>query len=247
VAVRDRSPVAACILAAAIPTLAFASPESASATAAVSQFSVSPSTIQAGGHPRLRMSIAFSEPTGLSAVALHLPAGLTAQARAIPFCSRKSLLADFCPRSSKVGTIDAMAVAYGLELPVTREIYNVRPWPTERLRLGVPIVPSYTGAGVAAELPVTARAGDGGLDMAIAGLPSDVSGIPVRLEKIGFSIKGTARTRIKKRFRMRAFLTNPRSCSAATSMVDITLNDAAVTTLTASSSFTPSGCARSRP
>jgi hypothetical protein len=157
------------------------------------------------------MSIAFSEPTGLSAVALHLPAGLTAQARAIPFCSRKSLLADFCPRSSKVGTIDAVAVAYGLELPVT------------------------------------ARPGDGGIDMAIAGLPSDVSGIPVRLEKIGFSIKGTARTRTKKRFRMRAFLTNPRSCSAATSMVDITLSDAAVTTLTASSSFTPLSCAGSRP
>jgi len=115
----------------------------------------------------------------------------------------------------------------------------------ERLRLGVPIVPSYTGTGVAAELPVTVRPGDGGLDMAIAGLPSEVGGIPVRLEKIGFSLKGTARTRIKKRFRTRAFLTNPRSCTAATSVVDITLNDGAATILTASSSFTPSGCAGS--
>jgi hypothetical protein len=244
-ALRDRSLVAACILAAAILTIAFTSPESASAT--ISRFSVTPSTIQAGGHPRLQMSIAFSEPTALSAVALHLPAGLTAQSRAIPFCSRKSLLADFCPSATKIGTIDAVAVAYGLELPVTREIYNVRPRLTDRLRLGVPIVPSYTGPGVAAELPVTARPEDGGLDMTVAALPSDVGGIPVRLEKIGFSLKGTARTRIKKRFRTRAFLTNPRSCTAATSVVDITLNDAAATTLSASSAFTPSGCAGSQP
>jgi hypothetical protein len=244
-ALRDRSLVASCILAAAILTIAFTSPESASATAAISRFSVTPSTAQAGGHPRLQMSIAFSEPTTLSAVALHLPAGLTAQARAIPFCSRKSLMADFCPNSSKVGTIGAVAVAYGLELPVTRDIYNVRPRPTDRLRLGVPIVPSYTGAGVAAELPVTARPEDGGLDMTVAGLPSDVGGIPVRLEQIGFSIKATARTRIKKRVRTRAFLTNPRSCAAATSVADVTLNDAAATILTVSSSFTPSGCAGS--
>ena len=72
---------AACILATAILTTALGSAESASATATVSRFSVSPSTSQAGGHPRLRVSIVFSEPTGVSAVALHLPAGLTAQPR----------------------------------------------------------------------------------------------------------------------------------------------------------------------
>jgi hypothetical protein len=244
---RTDARVAAWILAAAILTTALASTESASATATVSRFSVTPSTIQAGGHPRLRLSIVFSEPTGLRSLALHLPAGLTAQPRAIPFCSRKSLLADFCPRQSKVGSIEAVAVAYGLELPVTREIDNVRPRPTERLRLGVPIVPSYTGTGVAAEIPVTERPGDKGLDMAISGLPGEVGGIPVRLEEIGFSIKGMSRTRIKKRIRTRAFLTNPTSCTAATSVVDVTLQDVPATTLTASSSFTPSDCTSSMP
>ncbi len=230
-------------LAATLLTAAFANTGFAQAAVTIARFSVTPSTIQAGGHPRLRLSIVFSEPTGLSALALHLPAGLTAQPRAIPFCSRKSLLADFCPGTSKVGSIDAVAVAYGIELPVTREIYNARPRPTERLRLGVPIVPFYTGSGVAAELPVTERPGDKGLDMAVAGLPSQVSGIPVRLEEVGFSIKGMARTRIKKRIRTRAFLTNPTSCTAATSVVDVTLNDLPATTLRASSSFTLSGCA----
>src|SRR3954447_268753 len=162
-------------LAAMLLIAAFANMGPAQAAVSVARFSVTPSTIQAGAHPRLRVSIAFSEPTGLSALELHLPAGLTAQPRAIPYCPRKSLLADFCPRSSKVGSIEAVAVAYGIELPVTRKIYNVRPRPTERLRLGVSIVASYTGRGVAAEIPVTERPGHRGLDMAVAGLPSEVS------------------------------------------------------------------------
>jgi hypothetical protein len=233
-------------LAATLLIAAFALTASAQAAVTLSHFSVTPSTIRAGGHPRLRVSIVFSEPTGLSAIALHLPAGLTAQPRAVPFCSRKSLLADFCPGPSKVGAIEAVAVSYGIDLPVTRDIYNARPRPPERLRLGVPIVASYTGTGVAAEIPVTERPGDKGLDMAVAGLPSEVGGIPVRLKEVGLSIKGMSRTRIKKRIRKRAFLTNPPSCTAATSVVDITLQDVAATTLTTSSSFTPSGCGSSR-
>ncbi len=231
------------ILAATLLTAALANTGSAHAAVTVARFSVTPSTIKAGGHPRLRVLIVFSEPTALGALALHLPAGLTAQPRALPVCSRKSLLADFCPRSSKVGSIDAVAVAYGIDVPVTREIYNARPRPTERLRLGVPIVPSYTGLGVAAEIPVTERPGDKGLDMAVAGLPSEVGGIPIRLKEVGFSIKGMSHTRFKKRIRKRPFLTNPTSCTAATSVVDITLHDLPATTLTASSSFTPTGCA----
>jgi hypothetical protein len=95
--------------------------------------------------------------------------------------------------------------------------------------------------GLAAEVPVTERPADKGLDMAFTGLPTEVGGIPVRLKQFGFSIKGVSRTRIKKRIRKRAFLTNPTSCTAATSVVDVTLPDVAAS-LTASSSFTPSGC-----
>jgi hypothetical protein len=214
----------------------------AEAAVTVTRFSVSPSTTQAGGHPSLRVSTVFSEPTAIRDLALHLPAGLAAHPRAISFCSRKSLLADFCPPRSKVGSITVVAVAYGIEIPVMQTIYNLRPQPTERLRLGVPILASYTGSGVAAELPVTERPQDKGLDMALAGLPSEVGGIPIRLKEVGFWIKGMSRSRIKKRVRKRAFLTNPKSCAAATSVLGVTLNDALSTTLTASSSFTPSEC-----
>jgi hypothetical protein len=135
-----------------------------------------------------------------------------------------------------------VAVAYGIELPVKRDIYNTRPGATERVLFGVPIVASYTGTGVAARLPVTERPQDKGLDIAIAGLPSEVGGIPIRLKGASLWIKGVSRTRTRKRIRKRAFLTNPMSCTPARSGLDVTLHDTPATTLTASSAFTPSGC-----
>ena len=85
------------------------------------QFSVTPSTTQAGGHPNVRISTVFSEPTGLKDVALHLAPGLTANPAAIPFCPRWRL-ANLCSVSSKAGSIRIVAVSYGFELPVTRAI-----------------------------------------------------------------------------------------------------------------------------
>jgi hypothetical protein len=211
----------------------------ATAAVTVTGFSATPSTTRAGGHPNLKVSTLFSEPTTISGIAIHLPAGLRADSRAFPFCSRKRLLLNFCPRNTKVGSLGAVAVAYGLELPVTTSIYNVRPSPTERVRFGVPIV-GATGTGVAAELPVRERPADKGLDLALAGLPSEVAGIPVRVTKLELSLKGVARRKVRKRIRKRPFLTNPSSCAPATTGLDVTLHDA--TALTASSSFTPTGC-----
>ena len=218
----------------------FAGAGSAAAAVTVASFSATPSTTQAGGHPNLSLATAFSEPTTLSGVALHLPAGLSAQPGAVPFCPRKRLRANFCPRATRVGSITVTAVLYGIELPVTKDIYNVRTRAGERLRFGVSILPSYTGRGITAELPLDERPLDKGLDVAVAGLPSQVAGIEVRIKEVRLFIKGISRTRIKKRIRKRAFLTNPATCTPATTSLDVTLHDA--TALNATSSFTPTGC-----
>jgi hypothetical protein len=64
---------------------------------AVSRFSVSPSTTQAGSHPNVSVLLTFDPPSDdVRQIALHLPAGLNADARAAPFCSRSRLLADLC-------------------------------------------------------------------------------------------------------------------------------------------------------
>jgi hypothetical protein len=78
--------------------------------------------------------------------------------------------------------------------------------------------------------------------VAITGLPSEVRGIPIRVKELHLSIKGLSRTRRRETIRKRPFLTNPVSCAPATSVLNLTLQDAAATALTASSSFTPTGC-----
>jgi hypothetical protein len=175
-------------------------------------------------------------------VSLHLPAGLTANPGAIPFCARKWLVRNLCSSKSKVGSLTVTAVAFDLELPVTRSFYNISPVARERLRLGAPLLGTYSRPGIAAELPVTERPGDKGLDMTVAGLPSEVGGYPVRLKNVSLRIKGVARTRVRKRLKERPFLTNPLSCAPATSVLAVTPHDAPAAPVTTSSSFTPSGC-----
>jgi hypothetical protein len=208
----------------------------------ISRFSVAPSTTQAGGHPNLSVSFSFAEPSTVRDVSLHLPAGLTANPGAIPFCARKWLVRSLCPSKSKVGSLTVTAVAFDLELPVTRSFYNISPVAHERLRLGAPLLGTYSRPGIAAELPVTERPGDKGLDMTVAGLPSEVGGYPVRLKDVSLRIRGVARIRVRKRLKERPFLTNPLSCAPATSVLAVTPQDAPAAPVTTASSFTPSGC-----
>ena len=208
----------------------------------VSSFSVAPSTTQAGGHPDLSVSFSFADPSTVRDVSLHLPAGLTANPGAIPFCTRKLLVRSLCAPKSKVGSLTVTAVAFDFELPVTRSFYNIRPVALERLRLGLPLFGTYSRPGVAAELPVTERAGDKGLDMTVAGLPSEVGGYPVRLKNVSLRVRGVARIRVRKKLKERPFLTNPVSCAPATSTLVVTPQDAPAAPVTTASSFTPSGC-----
>ena len=90
--------------AAALVALFVATP--AHAALNVSAFSLTPSTTKAGGHPDLTVSESFDPPTSdVKQIVLHLPAGLTANARAAPFCRRSRLVDDLCPLQTKVGKV----------------------------------------------------------------------------------------------------------------------------------------------
>jgi hypothetical protein len=217
-------------------------PAAVHAAPGLSSFSLTPSTTQAGGHPNVALSFSFGEATtGVTAVAVHLPPGLSANPRAFPFCSQGRLVRDMCPAKSKVGSLRVTAVAYGFEVPVTSDIYNVAPVARDRVRLGVPIFVSYSGPGLTVEVPVVERP-DTGLDLTVTGLPREVAGMPVRLKNLTASIRGAARTRVKKKVKRTPFLTNPGSCSPATSVLEVTVQDMPASPLTSSSAFTPSGC-----
>lgn len=235
---------AAVSITAVLSLLAIASP-SAQAAVEVSHFSVTPSTTQAAGHPNLRVAIRFTEPTtGLKDAVLQLPKGVGFNPRAIPFCSRKRLLADLCPSKSKVGTVTVVGLVWGFELAVTRRIYNLRPSPSESVRVGVSVFGSLSRPGVAIELPLTKRP-DGGLDMAVREIPREVNGVAIRVKEIAFWFRGVARVRVRNRVRTTAYLTNPASCEPARSVLEVRSHDAGAQPVVRTSAFTPTGCGAS--
>ena len=214
----------------------------ADAAVAVSRFAVTPSTTQAGGHPTLEVAVAFEPPTSdARAIALHLPAGLTANPRAAPFCPRGRLLSDLCPLETRIGKVTLAGEALGIQAEAQRNIYNLKPTTGQRLRLGVSLFGSFSRGGFALVLPVTSRPADGGLDMAIAGPPREVAGYEIKIREVDLRIQGVVRRRTKRRVQRRGLLTNPRSCQPASSLLEV-FSDAPAATVTATSVFTPTGC-----
>jgi hypothetical protein len=215
----------------------------AHAAPSVSAFSVKPSTTEAGGHPNLVASVAFSPPTAdIKELALHLPAGLTANANAAPFCSRRLLVAYLCPLSTKVGRVGLTVVAFGLEAEAVRNIHNIKPSGEERLRLGISLVGTVSRGGAALMLPVRARPEDNGLDIAVAGPPREVAGYQVNVKAVSFELRGTIRARVGGRVRRRALWTNPRGCSPANTVLEVTSREGPPNTVATVSTFTPTGC-----
>jgi hypothetical protein len=227
--------------AAAVIGLLLAAP--AQGTLNVSTFSVTPSTTKAGGHPDLAVSESFDPPTAdIKQILLHLPAGLTANPRAAPFCRRSNLVADLCPMRTKVGEVRLVGIAFGFEAEVARNIYNLKPSGPEALRLGVPLFGSVSRGGAALVLPVTERPRDRGLDVAVAGPPREVSGYSVKLKQVTFRLKGSVRARIRRKLRRRALLTNPVSCGPASTTLDVVAYEGPPPTVTKVSTFALTGC-----
>jgi hypothetical protein len=213
------------------------------AAVTVSRFALTPSTTQAGGHPTLDIAVVFDPPTSdVRGISIHLPAGLTAEPRAAPFCPRGRLLSDLCPLETRIGKVTLAGEALGFRAEAERNIYNLRPSVGQQLRLGVSIFGSFSRGGLALILPVTARPGDGGLDMAVAGPPKEVAGYEIKISEVDLKLRGLVRRRTKGRVRRRALLTNPSSCQPATSVLEISSSAGLPATITQTSSFTPTGC-----
>jgi hypothetical protein len=229
------------LAAAALMALLLAAP--AQAALNVSSFSMTPSTTEVSGHPDLTVSETFDPPTSdIKQIVLHLPAGLTANARAASVCRRSYLVADLCPLQTRIGKVSLDGIALGFEAEVERNIYNLKPNGPEALRLGVPLFGSVSRGGAALVLPVTQRSGDHGLDVGVAGPPREVGGYPVALKQITFRLKGSVRARIKGRSRRRALLTNPASCGPASTALDVFAYEGPPPMVTKVSTFTLTGC-----
>ena len=141
---------------------------------AISSFSVTPTTTQAGAHPNFTTSIAFSghgggtSPTAgddVKDLMTHLPPGLLANPEAVPRCSNATFvtptpawIADFleqvassCPPETIVGWGEFRVRAFPHVSPAANHVaygnvYNLEPLGSEVLRLGTVPRQGDTGA-----------------------------------------------------------------------------------------------------
>jgi hypothetical protein len=236
------------VLAACTCGLALAGAASAAVT--VTDFSVTPSTTQAGGHPNVRISTGFAlSPTDddVRDVTVRLPKGLVGNPNATPKCSSAQFVADACPASTAVGSVQVTADATVLLVTSTvvsnGTVYNLAPAGSEPARLGIMVRPDPIGpvniqrialVGVARIGPETGYA----LETSFANQPreaqSDAGAVPLAIRRIDLTLKG--------RPGATPFTINPSSCGAATSTATAASYDAPGTPSSRSSSFAPTGC-----
>jgi hypothetical protein len=215
----------------------------------VPNFSVTPSTTQAGGHPDLTVQIdrTGADTEDIRDLYLDLPPGLIGNTTTVGACTDAAFNADSCPANSQVGSVSAVAAAVGLSLPpTTGSIYNLMPGPTEPGAIGIVLRP--TGAPLAIS-PVFIRGSinvvpngpdDVNLENVVLNQPRQIfllGLIPVDITVNSLTLTlNAAGTLAPGTF----FLTNPTSCIEAVSKARvISYLDQEVSK---ESSFTPTGC-----
>jgi hypothetical protein len=214
----------------------------------ISDFTVTPSTTQAGAHPDLTVSLTRTgtDDEDILDQIIDLPPGMIGNPEAVDKCSEDDWLADTCPASSQVGTVTSIASAAGMDLPpVNGSVYVLDPNDGEAGALGIILRP--TGSPLAIS-PVYLRASivpvkvgdDYTLRNLILNIPNQVfvlGTIPVdiTINSITLTLNG-AGTHGPGSF----FLTNPTGCTPATTKLEVVsyLNQ----TVDKEASFTPTGC-----
>jgi hypothetical protein len=178
------------------------------AAPARADFSVTPSTTQAGAPANIAIHATFA--SSPSHVALHLPPGLVGNPSAAPRCPLATFRSGTCPGASQVGTASATSGLFSL----SGGVFNLEPEPGEPARLG--ITTELLGLFPLArnEASVSLRP-DGGLDSTIASLQADgldVDALDLTLDS--------------------SFMTMPTSCIPATTTIDADTTQSATFTPT---------------
>ncbi|MBJ7353481.1 MAG: hypothetical protein JHC98_01530 [Thermoleophilaceae bacterium] len=207
-------------------------------------FTASASSYVANAHPTLTMNIARADKSKqLKNLAIHLPAGLTANTGSVPQCTQASATAATCATTqptSQVGTIPSTTIGSGTETyNVTGgKIFAVVPNATEpaRFQAIIPVVVGpYNLGNLSVPISGSLRSSDYGIDLATT-LPTRYEGIAVRIQTMQMIINGTVNSQ--------NYMNNPSKCTAGTISADFTAADATPDSSTAnnSSAYTATGC-----
>ena len=186
-------------LASPLLVLLLAAPAPALAGVTLTEFKVEPSSLQAGGHPDVKITQAIA-PTGSDDVKdtfTRLAPGLLGNPQNAALCSSQQLRsAAGCPEDSRVGSVVVTARLGPLYLPpdlaVQGVVYNLRPTGGEPARLGLEL--DAAGNKTYLEAPVVLRPGpDGvGLETLFADQPRDAGGLDIQIRRVELTFDGQA-------------------------------------------------------
>jgi hypothetical protein len=231
---------------------------SAQAAFTFSSFDSVPSTLQAGGHPNLKMSVktdaAKGDQTGddLKSLSIDLPAGMRLNGEAVSSantCLATKFQTDACPPASQVGSLSVTARKLGFNFSMPGSIYKLAPEGTNIITFGFILRPSGFQRILLKSTKVTGgttvRTGldrDYGITLAVDGLPRVVTTTRGQTTAITIaSIDATFNAKTGSTQSGAFFTFNPTRCTAATTAA--TVGSYAGVSSAKSVSFTPTGCA----
>ncbi|MEA2333032.1 MAG: hypothetical protein QOH58_3170 [Thermoleophilaceae bacterium] len=229
-------------------------PASAFGAVTLEEFTVTPSSLQAGSHPSVTLfqRMSYSSATDdVKDTFVRLAPGLLGNPQSATLCSRDQLRSSAgCPASARVGTVQVTATIHpappALSLPdqhINGTVYNLRPLGSEPARLGLKLQPfelppplPQSLPPVYLESPVYLRPGaDGiGLESVFADQPREQDGLNIQITAVRLTFLGEASRG--------TFMRMPTSCAPANSLTRINSYDLPAAFSERAYGFVPTGC-----
>jgi hypothetical protein len=221
-------------------------PAPALADVTLTEFKVEPSSPQAGGHPSVKITQAFSYSTTTDDARntfVRLAPGLLGNPQNAALCTSAEMRSSAgCPASAKVGSVVVTAGLIdpilhlrltGLTVPGT--VYNLRPTGGEPARLGLALQALGGLSRSYLEAPVRLRPGpDGvGLETVFENQPRD-AGLDIQIERVELTFDARASRG--------SFMRMPTSCATGVSLARVDSYENPAKSSEKTFSLTPTGC-----
>lgn len=226
-------------------------PRAAAADVTLDEFTVTPSSTQAGSHPDVTLFQRMTPSAGddVKDSFVRLAPGLLGNPQGAALCTREQLRSSSgCPENAKVGTVQVTALINALPIlgvpqTINGTVYNLRPLGGEPARLGLRLQPLELPSPlpqalppVFLEAPVYLRPGaDGiGLESLFSDQPREQSGLDIQITSVQLTFLGKASRG--------SFMRMPTSCAPASSLARVNSYGAPGTFAQKTFTFTPTGC-----
>src|SRR4051794_21119192 len=226
-------PLRIAVAAAALLAL-FAAP-AARADITVSNVSSKPADVKAGANSTFTLSFELGGSESIRDLDVNLPAGLIGNPNNAAQCKQADFENDACPAASKVGTQTVNVTVGGLiTTDADGEVFNLVPDKPEPAQLGIKLNSPPPAPPQHLKSDVTVRPSDSGLTSTIRGIPNQLNGLPLHINKITLTL--LAKSGAKK-----PFMTNPTSCNPAPTTLHVVGDGNSPAD--GQASFTPTDCA----